>query len=416
MRPHWRLIAGLLALAALIAVAVPLAAPGHSVVQAAGHGNDPSWLLGLYGDGTGVGGGAYFDLERVAFPLYLVVCLCASAIPARLLKGAIVALIAAFTLAPPLLSLDVFSYISYARLETLYDLNPYKHVPLERPGDAALVFIERWRDVTSAYGPLFTLGSLPLGGLGVGTALWVAKVLTGLATLALVRVVGRLAPARGLDPRPAMALVALNPLVLVHVVGGPHNDALTMLAATGGVAAVLGAREATGGAALLAAAAIKVSSGFIAPFALIGAAPRRGRLLFGAAAAGAAVAVASVAILGGGLLDSLAIAGENQQRTSRHSFPVTIAHDLGIGVGAVRVGALAAYALLIFYLLRWSWRGGDWVRAAGWAGLGLLLATSYLAPWYEIWVLPLAAISRDRWLVAGSLAFTGFVLMHQVPL
>ena len=63
-----------------------------------------------------------------------------------------------------------------------------------------------------------------------------------------------------------------------------------------------------------------------------------------------------------------------------------------------------------------TWRGGDWVRAAGWAGLGLLLATSYLTPWYAIWALPLAAVARDRLLVAGSLVFTGFVLLHQVTL
>jgi alpha-1,6-mannosyltransferase len=418
MKGNWRLIAGLAALIALIAVAVPLAAPGRSVVQAAGRGGDPSWLLGPFGEGLHVGRGTYFDLERIAFVLYLVVCLCAEAIPARALKAAIVGLIAAFTLAPPLLSLDVFSYISYARLETLYDLNPYKHVPLDRPGDAAFAFIERWRDVTSAYGPLFTLGSLPLGKLDLSTALWVAKAVTGLATLGLVWLVGRLAPPRGLDPRPVMALVALNPLVLVHVVGGPHNDALMMLAATAGVAAVLSGREALGGAALVAAAAIKVSSGFIAPFALIGA--KRdggwGRLVAGAVAAAAAIGVAAAAILGGGLFDSLAIAGENQQRSSRHSLPVTIAHDLGVGVGVMRGVALVAYGVLILYLLRWSWRGGDWVRAAGWAGLGLLAATSYLAPWYAIWVLPLAAISRDRWLIGGSLALTAFMLTHQVAL
>jgi hypothetical protein len=95
---------------------------------------------------------------------------------------------------------------------------------------------------------------------------------------------------------------------------------------------------------------------------------------------------------------------------------VTLAHDLGIGVGGVRAAALVAYALLVAWLMRWTWRGGDWVRAAGWAGLGLLVATSYLTPWYTIWVLPLAAIARDRALVAGSLVFTGYVLLHQVTL
>jgi hypothetical protein len=412
-----RRVLGIAALLGLAAVSVPLVAPGSSVVQAAGRGGDPGWVLGVFGDGLGVGRGAYFDFERIAFVLYLAIVVCATAIPARLLKIAIVALVAGFTLAPPLLSLDVFSYISYARLETLHGLNPYQHVPLDVHGDAALAFIERWRDATSAYGPLFTLTSLPLGELGLGAALWTAKAAIGAATLGLTAIVARLAVRRGLDWRPAAALVALNPLVLVHVVGGPHNDALMMVLAMAGVAALLGGRGALGGAAIVGAMATKVSAVFIAPFALIGAEGReRGRLIAGGAAAAALIAFASLIAFGGGLTDSLAIAGENQHRTSRHSIPVTLAHDLGIGVGGVRAAALVAYALLVAWLMRWTWRGGDWVRAAGWAGLALLAATSYLTPWYTIWVLPLAAIARDRALVAGSLVFTGFVLLHQVTL
>jgi hypothetical protein len=414
---RWKRGIGIAALLGLAAVSVHLVAPGPSVVQAAGRGGDPGWILGVFGDGLRTSRSSYFDFERLAFVLYLAIVVCAAAIPMRLLKIAIVGLIAAFTLAPPLLSLDVFSYISYARLETLHGLNPYQHVPLDIPGDAALAFIERWRDQTSAYGPLFTLVSLPLGKLGVGAALWTAKAVIGAATLGLTAIVARLATQRGLDPRPAAALVALNPLVLVHVVGGPHNDALMMLLAIAGVAAVIGHRGALGGAAIAGAVATKLSAAFIAPFALIGAEGReRWRLLAGGAAAGALIAVASLIAFGGGLTDSLAIAGENQHRTSRHSAPVTLAHDLGIGAGGVRVVALAAFALLVLWLLRWTWRGGDWVRAAGWAGLGLLIATSYLTPWYVIWVLPLAAIARDRALVAGSLVFTGYVLLHQVTL
>jgi alpha-1,6-mannosyltransferase len=410
-------VLGGLALLGLVALAVPLAAPGGSVVPASGLGDSPGWLLGVFGDGLGVGRGTYFGCERAFFVLYLLACLCATALPLRMLKGVVAVLVLAFTLAPPLLSLDVFSYISYARLEVLYDLNPYRHVPLDRPGDEVLQFIVRWRDITSAYGPLFTLGSLPLGEIGAGAALWTAKAAMGAATLGLILLTGRMAPERGVDPRTAIAFVGLNPLVLVHVVGGPHNDALMMLLATAAVAALLAGREATGGAGLVAAAAVKVSAGFIAPFALIGSPGiRRGRFLAGAAGAGLAVAVAAFAVFGGGLFDSLQLAGENQSLTSRHSFPVTLAHDLGLSVDTVRVVALAAYGAFVLWLLRWTWLGGDWIRAAGWAGLGLLLATAYLTPWYTLWILPLAALGRDRALIVGAAAFTGYQLLHQVPL
>ena len=48
--------------------------------------------------------------------------------------------------------------------------------------------------------------------------------------------------------------------------------------------------------------------------------------------------------------------------------------------------------------------------------LGLLLATSWLLPWYLIWLLPLAAISRDRPLILLTLALTAYQLGARIPL
>ena len=76
--------------------------------------------------------------------------------------------------------------------------------------------------------------------------------------------------------------------------------------------------------------------------------------------------------------------------------PDHLARLTGLGADPVRVAALVLYAAAVAYLLVWTWRGGDWVRAAAWAAFGLLLATSWLLPWYLIWPLPLVAISRDR--------------------
>ena len=273
---------GIAGLACLLGCAVPLAAPGTALVPSA-FGDGPGWLLGLYGDGTGVGPGPYLVLLCLAFAAYLCVIVGAAALPGRLLWSVIAVLIAAFALAPPLLSQDVFSYVSYARLGVEHGLNPYLHIPSERPGDPAFAHLG-WPDSVSAYGPLFTLLSYPLGSVGVPVALWVMKAASALSVLGVAVLGARLAPGRGLDPRTTAALIALNPLVLVHVVGGAHNDGLMMLLALAGVAAVLALREGEGAVALLASAALKVSAGFVAPFALIGAARRR-RFLLGAAVA-----------------------------------------------------------------------------------------------------------------------------------
>ena len=338
----------------------------------------------------------------------------APALDGRLLWGSILVLIGAFALAPPLLSQDVFSYISYARLGVEHGLNPYVHAPSDFAGDPAFPYVG-WRDTTSAYGPLFTLATYPLALVSVPAALWGLKAASAASVLALAWLCSRLAPARGIDRRSAAALVALNPLVLVHVVGGAHNDGAMLLLLMGGCAGVLALREATGGAAILAAAAVKVSAVFAAPFAFLGA-RRPLRLLAGALLTAAVIAAASLIAFGAHAFDAIGLAGENQANTSHYSVPATVARVLGVDVDPVRIAALVVYAGFVAWLLLWTRRDGDWLRAAGWAAFGLLVASGWLLPWYVIWALPFAALSRDRALTGMVLALTAFQLINRVPL
>ena len=74
--------------------------------------------------------------------------------------------------------------------------------------------------------------------------------------------------------------VGLNPLVLVHVVGGAHNDALVVLLLSDGSAGALLEREqgaAGGRPATTAAGAVKASAGLVLPFLVLGARRRAGR-------------------------------------------------------------------------------------------------------------------------------------------
>jgi alpha-1,6-mannosyltransferase len=202
------------------------------------------------------------------FGAYLGVLAWAPRLGRRAIWGAIVALLALFACLPPLLSHDVYSYVDYARLGILHGLDPYVHPPAAVPTDPAFAEVE-WTDTTSAYGPLFTLATYPLAKLPVDVAVYVLKAASAVAVLAIALLVARLAPSRGVDPLRAAAFVALNPLVLVHVVGGPHNDAFAVLLTTLGVAAVLAARETSAGAALAAAIAVKASSAVALPFAVL---------------------------------------------------------------------------------------------------------------------------------------------------
>ena len=359
---------------------------------------------------------------------YLLFLVAAPALGRRVVRATIVFFVVLFATLPVLLSHDVYSYVDYARLGVRQGLDPYLHPPLAAPADPAFAQVT-WPDTTSAYGPLFTLATYPLAWLSVGAAVAALKATAALSVLGLALLASRVAAWRGIDPLRAAAFVALNPLVLVHVVGGAHNDGLTMLLAMLGVAAILATREASGGAALVAAVAVKASAAVVAPFALIGVARETsqrsagsgtrhplGRLLLGGTIAAAAVALAAYAAFGWEWLHALGLAGENQGRTSHMSIPTTFARVVGWDEEGPRAIALALYALLVAFLLARTWRGADWVRSAAWASLGLLLATSWLLPWYLIWALPLVAISRDRALWLLTLALTAYQLGARIPL
>jgi alpha-1,6-mannosyltransferase len=349
----------------------------------------------------------------------------------RVVGALIVVFVVAFACAPILLSHDAFSYVDYARLGVRHGLDPYVNAPEAVPNDPAFAQVT-WTETPSAYGPLFTLATYPLAWLPISLAVAILKAVAAISVLGLAWVVSRLATWRGVDPARAAAFVALNPLVLVHVVGGAHNDGLAMLLATLAAAALVVRRETSAGASLVASAAIKSSALFVAPFALAATARDQmlmgrklkpslsfrpiNRLAAGALGAALAIGVAGWLAFGWDWLHAFGLAGENQGRTSHLSIPVTFARLTGIDEGGVRVAALALFGVAVAWLLVRTWRGADWIRAAAWAGTGLLLASSWLLPWYLIWPLPLAAVARDRALAFVLLALTAYQLGARIPL
>ena len=156
------------------------------------------------------------------FAGYLGFLAAAPRIGRRFVWGTILVLVTAFAVAPVLLSHDVYSYVDYARLGVRHGLDPYVHPPLAAPGDPAYAHVT-WTEATSAYGPFFTLLTYPLAWLPVGAAVAVLKAVAALSVLGIAALTARIAAWRGTDPLRAAAFVALNPLVLVHVVGGGEN-------------------------------------------------------------------------------------------------------------------------------------------------------------------------------------------------
>ncbi|HKT84158.1 MAG TPA: polyprenol phosphomannose-dependent alpha 1,6 mannosyltransferase MptB, partial [Solirubrobacterales bacterium] len=288
---------------------------------------------------------------------YLAVLAWAPRLGRRPVWVAIVALLILFAALPPILSHDVYSYVDYARLGVLHGLDPYNDPPSSLPADPAFAHVT-WTGTTSAYGPLFTLATYPLAWLSVDAAVYAFKAASALAVLGIAVLVARLAPSRGIDPTRAAAFVALNPLVLVHVVGGPHNDSIAVLLMTLGVAALLAGRSMTAGAAFVAGVLTKVSAAVTLPFALLATSQgptglKRdistrfrpvGRQFLGGA--GALVVLGGAAWLGFGWdwLHAFGLAGENQGRASYMSIPITTARLTGLDPAAARIAFGALYA------------------------------------------------------------------------
>ena len=404
-----------LALAGTLAL---LAVPGRSVVPAAAD-EAPHWLLGMFGDGLSYGPERYLLLLFVAMAAWVVFAgglagVGESSGVRRALWTLIGVLLAVFALAPPLHSLDVFSYISYGRLQDM-GLSPYEHTPAQIWGDAAANRVGDFRFTVSSYGPLFTLLSAALAKVSTPFALWSLKLIAALSVAALTALTVRIARLRGVPELAAAAFVALNPLTLAHVVGGAHNDALMMALAMAGVLALLTARPASGGVWMVAAVAVKATAALYLPFALA-ARGQRLRLLAGIGGAVVAIGLVAVAFYGSSATEAIGVVGENQDTVSHWSVVATLGRGTGIDVDGLRVVFAALYAIALAGLLLWTLRGGDWVRAAGWATFGLLIATAWMVPWYIIWLLPLAAVSRDRALIGGAILLTFFQAANGLPL
>jgi hypothetical protein len=170
-----------------------------------------------------------------------------------------------------------------------------------------------------------------------------------------------------------------------------------------------------------------VSGGLIVPF-LLAPARRRAALVGGAVVTGAAIAAASYAAFGLHAFDALGLIGENQGRTSRWSIPQRSADAIGGLTGGspgeivhfTRALFALAFVCVLVGLLRRTWTGQRsseyWLRAAGWATFALLVASAWLVPWYAIWLLPFAALSTSRTLIACSLALCAYMLVIAVPL
>jgi hypothetical protein len=494
--------AGALALTAIVALSlfvVLMAANRPSLLTPTTHtGYFPHWMAGplggllpgLTGNGTTLKY-LFTGAIVVMYGGYVVALKQAPRLPARWIVAAILAVHAIFLLSPPLALTDLFNYVNYGRMEVVHGLNPYTTIPVLEPHNDPSFLLSNWHELLSPYGPLFTLITFVLVPLGVAGSFWAIKSLLVLTSLAIIFLVWRCARLLGRDPLSAIALVGLNPIVLVWGLGGDHNDFLMVFfimlgfyllllahdsvagseagqaeeagvagqvgdagragvavqpgeggedggagragkwGGAGGPSGVIGrirslpvrewllplsALEIGAGAALVTASAIKASGAILFPVVLASLlrAPRAlVQVLLGMAAATVVVAIASVLAFG------LHVPDLSTQSSLVTSESVPNLLGLAVGAGGESAGmrtVLSGVLVLLVLGCAWlAWSRRDSITGSGWASVALLVTLSWVLPWYVLWVLPLAALSRSRRLRVTALALGVYLIIAWAP-
>lgn len=317
-------------------------------------------------------------------------------------------------LAPPLFTRDIYSYLAQGGLP-LAGFDPYAVGPEAMPG----IFTDNvhyfWQDTPAPYGPLFILiakGVTALVGdnIIIGVVLMRLALLPGLALLVwalpeLTRRLGGRVPV-------ALWIAVANPMMVINMIGGGHNDLLTVgLLAAGALVALRGGHA--GGIALVTVAmAIKASAGIALPFlVLVWAAHMTGTRtarIVKATAAGIgvfAVVFAACTVAAGVNLGWLPALSAPSMIVNWMSIPTAVGQfshllvSLFVDVSPqIFVNVARAIGVLVLVVLAgrqwWAARDGgpDAIRRAG----IVLLATSVLSPatlpWYFSWGMALLAM------------------------
>jgi alpha-1,6-mannosyltransferase len=413
-RSGWLGLFGVMASGALIA----LSAARTNVLLPESVRPVPGWLAGLFGRGVlDLGLGGLIAVLGLMFVSYTLVIRSAHQLSARAVLFCVAGLLALVLLAPPLFSTDMFSYMAYGRIGALYGANPYVHGPSAFALDPVYPFIAaRWVSTPTAYGPLFTALSYLLAPFDVAAGVLAYKVIAAISSVVIVVVVWNASRLRGLDPVKAVALVGLNPVIIVFGVGGGHNDLLMLAILITGVYVLLRQKGRMSGAVIVTASAVKLTAGLLLPFAFAESARGRGgagsnRAVFGGVCLAAGLAgVFSFAVFGTGPVHLVDTLQDVQNQGGVNSIPGLVAMLLGLGglSGAIELVLNAGFVITLAWLLRRVWIGElDWITAAGWATLALLLTAGLLLPWYVGWLVPLAALSTDRRLLGAAIVMTG---------
>ena len=336
---------------------------------------------------------------------------------------------------PPLGSRDVYAYAAQGRLaEQGFDV--YREGPASLgEDDPVLAPVDPlYLDAPVVYGPVFVYMSSQIAGVtgdGVIKAVLAHRLMAVIGLLVTAVAVHDLARGLGRDPMDALVLGFANPLVLLHLVSGAHNEAIMLAFLVSGVTIGRrgGAWRHVGFALCAMAAAIKLPAilavAFLGwPWVIAGRSllSKAGRLALAATEALVVIALAGrLTGWGWGWVDAITNSEPvdaylSLTRLAGGAVVLVTGVDAAAVLGVARLAGLAV-AMGVTLLLLVRGRAG-WPVALAWSLLIWAVLHSTTQPWYLTWgIMLLAATSageRNRSFVVGC-AVAAFVVLPVGP-
>ncbi len=325
---------------------------------------------------------------------------------------------APMVIAPPLFSRDVFSYAAQGEMTSL-KISPYLYGPFtlgqySNPWTAPVDKL--WGNTPAPYGPFFLFIDSTIVKLSGQHQL---ATVVGLRLLEAVAVAaigyGVIMLARGLkrDPGEAFVLSAMNPLVLLTLIGGAHNDALMTAFLVIGLGLAVKRHPIWALFFVSLATAIKAPAAIGLAFVAWNWAPPNATLkqrirpfAIGGVVAAAVLGVTTLmAGFGFGWVDNLLSNGTVRSwaapATGAGMAITNILHAVGAHTVALAsvlsvtrfLGVVIAAAFTFWLLWRSPQRG--WVRSLGVALLLFVILGPVVQPWYLAWGLVILAASYE---------------------
>lgn len=352
-----------------------------------------------------------------------------------------------FWLAPLLLSVPVFSRDTYSYLAQgalLRDgFDPYYMSPIDNPNSLLDNVSPIWTTTTAPYGPAFILVAkfvtLMVGNNVVeGTMLLRLCMLPGLVLL--IWAAPRVARHIGASGAAALWICVLNPLVIIHLMGGVHNEMLMVGLMMAGIAMTFADRPVWGIGLIAIAVAVKATAVLALPFMVwvwmrrlqarrdwgppraFGTATAASLLIFGVAFA----VLSWLAGVGIGWLTALA---GSVKIVNWLTVPTAVANLINaIGslftsvnfyavLDTTRIIGIGIIAISL-PLLWWRFRHDDREALMGIA-LAMLVVVLFVPaalPWYYTWPLAVAsALAQSRSAIALIAGFSTWIMVIFKP-